>query len=280
MDQVPWTDNRSPCLIFVLRYDLRERSGTVFYRMTMKITSYLLLLGAFLSASLLPAQNAQPNCKNSAYILEQVKKGYDAKDHWSKVDLKVHLQEPRVGNPQRHTQLTLNRSDGYFEMSRPREGGTVKRVITSKGEEMSFLNGESEISEELRIKYRLNSETHAAMKRFYDIMYGLPMSVEEGFWEQIEPAEKSVFEGRDAYRINMVLNEELISKYWTLIIGVDDYQLLALEFTHPEEPDNEGELIKFEGEYEVDGVIFPRVRHWYLLGSNEYLGTDIIVEEL
>ena len=53
-----------------------------------------------------------------------------------------------------------------------------------------------------------------------------------------------------------------------------------LEFNHPEQPENEGEIIKFNGVYEINGMKIPRIRNWYAKGTNEYLGTDVIVGTL
>lgn len=221
-----------------------------------------------------------PNCKNSTYILNQVQEKYDSNQEWGTSEIKLHIQEPRVNNPQRYTKLNLKNSDDYFEMERFREDGIVKRILTGNGESKIFLNGESELSRAIIEQYRLNVERSLGHKKFYKLMYGLPMSLSNNFWEQIRPAQKAEYEGREVYRVAMELKDEMISKHWTLIIEVETYTLLAIEFNHPEDPGKEEEIITFEGEFDINGMKIPRIRNWYIKGTNEYLGTDIIVEEL
>ncbi|GJM33640.1 MAG: hypothetical protein DHS20C18_26410 [Saprospiraceae bacterium] len=165
-------------------------------------------------------------------------------------------------------------------MERFREDGIVKRILTGNGDSKIFLNGESELSEAIIEKYKLNQERSISHKNFYKLMYGIPMSITDKLWKKILPAQKAEYEGREVYRINMELNEKMISTYWTLIIEVETYKLLAIEFNHPDEPEKEEEIIKFEGEFEFNGIKIPRIRNWYIKGTNEYLGTDIVVEEL
>jgi hypothetical protein len=221
-----------------------------------------------------------PNCTNSAYIVNQVKEKYDVDHHWDTSEIKLHIQEPRVNNPQRYTKLNLKNSDDYFEMERFREDGIVKRILTGNGESKIFLNGESELPKAIIEQYRLNVERSIGHKKFYKLMYGLPMSISDVLWKQLEPAQKAEYEGMEVYRVAMELKDEMISKHWTLIIEVETYTLLAIEFNHPEDPEKEEEIITFESEFEINGMKIPRIRNWYIKGTNEYLGTDIIVEEL
>ena len=220
------------------------------------------------------------DCKNSTYILSQVKKQYDANNQWEASEIKLHIQEPRVGNPLRHTRLQLANSTDYFEMERFRKDGVVKRILTGTGESKIYLNNESNLAQEIIEQYRLNKERTLSHKKFYRLMYGLPMSLKETVWKKIAPAKKGTFEGKDVYRLSLELKDPMISKHWTLLIDVENYKLLGIEFNHPEEPGREEELIKFESEFEVDGIKLPRIRNWYIKGTNEYLGSDIIVEEL
>ncbi|WP_299529165.1 DUF6503 family protein [Ulvibacterium sp.] len=221
-----------------------------------------------------------PNCKNSVYILDQVKEKYDSNQVWETSEIKVHIQEPRVNNPQRYTKLSLKNSNDYFEMERFREDGIVKRILTGDGESKIFLNGESELPKTIIEQYSLNVERSRGHKKFYKLMYGLPMSLSDDLWKQIQPAQKAEYKGKEVYRVAVVLNEEMISKHWTLLIEVETYTLLGIEFNHPEDPGKEEEILTFEGEFEIDEIKIPRIRNWYIKGTDEYLGTDIIVEEL
>ena len=87
-------------------------------------------------------------------------------------------------------------------------------------------------------------------------------------------------ESKEAYSIKMELKEEIVSKYWTVITAVKNNELLAIEFNKPDEPGKEEEILKFKDSFEYQGVKTPRIRNWYVKGTNEYLGSDIIVDEL
>jgi|GEM_PF-1656660 len=241
---------------------------------TIQLLAVLLLIGVILGW-----KTNRPNCKNSVYILDQVKEKYDSQQVWGTSELKIHIQEPRVSNPQRYTKLNLKNSNDYFEMERFREDGIVKRILTGNGESRIFLNGESELSKTIVEQYRLNVERTKGHKKFYQLMYGLPMSLSNDLWEQIEPARKVTYAGREAYAVALELKDEMISKHWTLLIDVENYNLLTIEFNHPEDPDKEEEVLTFEGEFEINGMKIPRIRNWYIKGTHEYLGTDVIVEQ-
>ena len=239
------------------------------------------VLVALLLAPILLSWNTDTSdCRNSDYLLNKVKMKYDPGHTWNSSEIKLHVQEPRVGNPQRHTKLILKNDVDYFEMERFREDGLVRRILTGAGESQIYLNGESDLSEEVIKQYKLYVERTKSHKKFYKLMYGLPMSLTEDLWREIKPAEKRAFRGREAYHIKVSLKEEMISTHWTLIIDVENFDLLAIEFNHPEDPSTEGELITFEAKMQIGEMVLPRIRNWYALGTNEYLGSDIIVEAL
>ena len=242
-----------------------------------------ILLASILSLffmSMLPVESDFNKCKNSEYILNQSKKKHDSKSHWNQSEINFHIQEPRVGNPQRFSKIKLNNATDYFEIERNRAEGLEKRTINEQGKCTFSLNGSEEIPEEIQEKYGINKESTEFRKIFYQTLYGLPMSLTDDMIVEMKPAESIVYEDRDAYRVNIELKNSIISKHWGLLISTKDFKLLALEFNHPDDPDSVGEIIKFEGLVKVKGMELPRIRHWYEQGSDEYLGSDIIVEQI
>ncbi|MFD2588682.1 DUF6503 family protein [Croceitalea marina] len=218
--------------------------------------------------------------KNSIYILNQVKEKYDVSGNWKNSEIKIHIQEPRVGNPKRYTRLVFNNTSGYFEMQRTKDIGAIKRIININGESKIFVDGKSVLSNEIKEKYALNKQKTEEHKNFYKILYGVPMSLTNELWNTIEPAQSGEYQGKEVYRIDLVLKENVISKNWTLIISKEMDKLLAIEFNHPEDGADGGEILRFFGEYEFNGVKIPRIRNWYSQSQNEYLGSDVIIEKL
>ncbi len=204
---------------------------------------------------------------------------YDQSDHWDQAVLSMHIQEPRVGVPLRYTRLVLNNANNCFSMERYREDGVENRILRPDGDNEFTFNGESDIPEKIINKYKLNVERSASYRRNYQVLYGIPMSLTDEILSKISPAESVSYEGNTAYCISLELKEEIISKHWTLIISEDMNKILALEFRYPDQPDQETEILKFNDVITVDGIKIPRLRHWYFKDSNEYLGSDIVVEE-
>lgn len=104
------------------------------------------------------------------------------------------------------------------------------------------------------------------------------MSLSPEMWLSINEPKIVRFEGSDVYRIDLELKEPMISKYWTVMISVDDYVLTGLRFRHEDNASKEDELILFEGQYSVGAMTLHRFRHWYLFESRKYLGSDILLK--
>ncbi len=217
-------------------------------------------------------------CQNSTYILEQSKKQHDPEDAWPAAAISLHIQEPRHQTPQRFSKLRLDNRTGAFSLIREYETGTIERIIDEKGNAEILLNGSPDISEELRNEYRLNSENNFGYRSFYQTINGLPMSLTANKWQNISDAQTMNFDGREVYIIQLELKEPMISKYWTLMVATDNYNLVALRFRHEDSVDQEDELIKFDGDYRLGSMTIPRFRHWYLFDSREYLGSDVILK--
>ncbi|WP_350291486.1 DUF6503 family protein [uncultured Croceitalea sp.] len=131
------------------------------------------------------------NCKNSIYILNQVKEKYDASSNWKNSEIKIHIQEPRVGNPERYTKLFLNNTTDYFEMERTKDVGVIKRILNVNEKSEVFVDGKSDLTSEIKEKYALNVEKTKEHKNFYKTLYAVPMSITDKVWNTIDPAVKA-----------------------------------------------------------------------------------------
>ena len=238
----------------------------------------IVLFTAWLSVFSFQPDNPPAPCKNRQYIVAQSKLKDDTDQRWNQSEFRLHIQEPRVNNPQRYSRVVLNNASSYFEIERNRSEGTIKRIIDERGSFRALFNDNTDVPAEIIEKYGINQQRSQGYRNFYQAMYGLPMSVTKEFYDKMAPAEPIVFEGKEAYRISLELKQEMISKHWQLIISIEDYALLALEFYHPENPE-EGEIIKFQDNLRIDNITLPRMRHWYDKQTDEYLGSDIIVTE-
>ncbi|MCP9290586.1 DUF6503 family protein [Gracilimonas sediminicola] len=219
-------------------------------------------------------------CENSEYILKQSKNAHDPDNEWGDAILNIRIQEPRLQNPQRYSVLTLNNKTGYFSLIRDSEVGKVERIIDEEGAPVVLVNGSTQIDEATVNEYRLGEDRNAGYRSFYELMYGLPMSVSEDKLAGIEEGGLLSLEGQEVYGVRIELKEAMISKHWVLYFDKSDYSLAALKFDHSEDSSRPDEILMFDGEYKVGEITIPRFRHWYHQESGEYRGSDVILKDL
>ena len=106
------------------------------------------------------------------------------------------------------------------------------------------------------------------------------MSLTDDLIESIGDLQSSTYEGRQVYAIDIELKEVMISKNWQFSIDPHTYSLRALKLDHSGDPEWPDEIIVFDGEFQFKDIRIPRFRHWYLLDSGEYQGSDIIVRSV
>lgn len=211
-------------------------------------------------------------------ILTQSIKEHDSLGIWNQTKMNLHIQEPRVSNPYRYSILHLNNSNNAFVLTRNRDNYITKHIIESNGNSLILLDGKEEIDSMLIKKYRLDPSMNINYRKFYKSMYGLPMSLSNSLEKILETTE-DVFNGKECYKIELELKEEIISKYWNIYISKSNNRILGMDIIFPDKP-GEGERLYFEEIIEIEGIKIPRIRHWHKLKKNEYSGTDIIITEI
>lgn len=192
--------------------------------------------------------------------------------------MNLHIQEPRIANPHRYSILQLDNSTDFFKLSRNRDQHISEHVIDNNGNSFVLLNGKAETDTALIKKYRLDASRNIGYKSFYQLLYGLPMSLNDSLKEIVSVSE-SVFNEEQCFKIEMELKEPVISKFWNLFVSRSTMEIKGVEIIVSDKPDG-GERIYFDGLIMVNGIKIPRIRHWHELKSNTYSGTDVIIKEL
>ena len=243
--------------------------------------NYLLLLfvGLFLSCSEQQEKEHASAPMEATEILKKSQSIHDPNGEWDKLQWAVHIQEPRIGNPARYSKVRLNNANGAFELIRNREQHISKHVIDEKGEAKIYLDDSEEIADSLVEKFRLKPKRNAGYRDFYQLMYGLPMSLGEEIIVKMGEAELKDFNGMECYKIPIELKEAMFSKNWLVYIAKDSFKLKGVEVVFPED-ESKGERLYFEGEVNLQGVRIPRIRHWHEYASDDYSGSDIVLKEL
>ncbi|MEL6989514.1 MAG: hypothetical protein AAGK97_17015, partial [Bacteroidota bacterium] len=84
----------------------------------MRLTIYLFVIFVFFSCS---NEQEKGNGLDSKSILNNSKAFHDPNNAWEKASFMIHIQEPRVGNPQIYSIVKLNNVDDSFALIRNRE---------------------------------------------------------------------------------------------------------------------------------------------------------------
>ncbi|QTD39220.1 hypothetical protein JL193_08290 [Polaribacter batillariae] len=214
----------------------------------------------------------------SKQIIAKSIQKHDPKKQWETTSFKVHIQEPRNKNPHRYSIVDLNNKTGHFELQRNREAFISKHIIDENGNAKTFLDHKIVVDTLMIQKYRLNPKINVRYKRFYQLLLGLPMSLQSEkviIKDKIEP---TLYNKKEVYKINIELKEPLFSKYWNLYFSQEDYMLLGVEMMFPDNP-KKGERLFFDGIIKIDEILVPRMRHWYNM-EDVYTGSDIILTEI
>lgn len=226
----------------------------------------------------LPAGCEEKKELDPVQILQKSIDYHDPNGHWANTSFHVHIQEPRISNPGRYSILKLNRSFNSFELIRNREEHVSHHIIDSLGNSSVLLDGEKNFDSLLIGKYRLDPQRNAGYKKFYELLYGLPMSLKD-FQKNIVRATETIFNDKDSYKIEMELNESIISNHWNIYISRLNKEIIGVEIIFKDEPEK-GERLYFDGKFMINDMSIPRIRHWHELHNDNYLGSDLIIKSI
>ena len=226
-------------------------------------------------------------------ILEKSIQFHDKNNEWETANFKVIIEEPRIGNQFRHSQVALNNKTNYFKLQRNR-GDSISTHISQNGNYSSLLNGQFITDSLLIKKYRLEPNRNKGYHRFYKMFLGLPMSLAYEN-KKIKQLEEVNFNSIRSYKITLELEESiaggtilnaiksfknrkesLFSKDWILYIAKNDFRLIGLEMIYPDDLKAGGRII-FKDQFNINNISIPRIRHWRDL-DNTYRGSDILME--
>lgn len=238
--------------------------------------NYLLLSLSFL---LITSCSIPPPKPDAQTILDNSKAKHDPDNLWSELELTLHIQEPRPGNTARYSEVYLNNASGAFSLNRNRESSVATYQLDETGATKVLLDGSESFPDSLVEKYRLSSTGVPNYRNFYQVMYGLPMTLNENTLAELGTAVKKYYNRTPCYKIPVTLQDPLFSKDWIVYISQKDFTFKGMEIVFPNDP-RKGERLYFEGEIAINGVSIPRFRHWHEYHDDEYSGSDIIVKRL
>jgi len=242
----------------------------------MKKTS--ILLSVIITLSLISSCGQEAPRLNAEEVIHKSIQFHDPNKNWGSLNLKLHIQEPRIQVPLRFSEVYLNQLENTFKMNRSRESHIATYTIDKEGNNTVLLDNETSTDSTQIAKYFLAPERCFSYRKFYQTMYGLPMNLFD-ISERIEKVEQRLFNSIACHAVYIELKEAVIAKKWIAYFQQDDFSLVGLQFMN-EEHAEDSEIIYFDKTITISNVIIPRMRHWYSTSDSTYLGSDIIVTQI
>lgn len=213
---------------------------------------------------------------SSEEILHRSIKKHDPSKLWPNIHLALHIEEPRVANPKRYSQVHFNAYNPEFSLTRNRDEHFSEHLINANNEATVLFNGSAIFSDALAAKYFLSEERNYIYADSYKFMYGLPMSLHNSI-ANIEDAVSTQFNLHQVWQIPISLKKPVFSKQWILYIDKEEYVLRGIDIIR----ESGNERLHFEHQFWLENILLPRMRHWFGLdisqNQRDYLGSDIIM---
>ena len=131
---------------------MQESYGKFIPLTTMRL---IFLLISLLSLSwVIPESTVSERARS---ILAKSSTFHDPGTKWKDALLNFHIEEPRIGNPTRYSEIFLNVADGTFSLVRNREDHLATYIMDANGKPMVLLDGNESIDEEIRARYSVIS---------------------------------------------------------------------------------------------------------------------------
>lgn len=235
---------------------------------------YFLLLSLLIVISCQPAEKEY----SGEEILKKSIQKHDPKGQWNEAEFSLRIQEPRLQNPIRFSEVSINNGTNAFELKRNRDEKVATYAINADGVTRVLLDNKVVQDSILIDQYMLQHPRVKSYQRFYQIMLGLPMSLDSETIETIDSISAVEFNEKSSYRVEITLKKPIFSRHWNLFISTEDFTLLGVEMVFPDNP-NKGERLYFDKSIQLEEIQIPRIRHWYKLDET-YSGSDVIVKKL
>ncbi|MBX2876122.1 MAG: hypothetical protein KTR30_28630 [Saprospiraceae bacterium] len=233
------------------------------------------VFGSFLLISLAcNTQEKEAFAQDAQTVLERCFQFHDPDEEWASWAGTYVSVEPRLQVPGRKTKVQLQADGSFFDMERAYGKDTLHWTIKER-QYSTFVNGELVQDTATMQAYRLSQERADGYHNYYRTKLGLPMSLKGRYQLKQEAVEPMEWQGKTAFRLELEIADGPFSTAWELFVDSKNYQLLGYGFFPTEA---EGEYLVVDQLMEMGQMKWPRMRHWYSRGEDEYLGSDIILK--
>ncbi len=230
---------------------------------------------AFLFCLVLTAcQNGAP--KSGPELLEKSIAFHDPDKQWDTLKTHLFLSSTDTAGVESFFELKIDNTEDYFAHISHPDGKNIEKGV-SKGKEFFKINGDTVTSGADREKYDLNSKSVKFLHSFYMYLYGLPMKLQDEGAIIDRNVRSEVFKGKTYQTLGVTYKPEMGEEVWTFFMDPETSAMQAYRFMFS--PGSaEGEYVLLDEIVEVDGMKIPKVRKWFLVKGDQYLGTDKLLK--
>lgn len=229
-----------------------------------------------LVALLLLLSNCQSAKGPGDQMLDKTVAYHDAENKWPGLKAHLYLSNIDTAGKENLFELEIDNTDGYFSYITHADGKEIVKGL-SDGKAFYLLDGKREISEEYRKKYELTPDGVQWVHSFYKYLYGLPIKLKDKGAIVSDTVSTEAFNGKTYQTLNVTYEPGMGKEVWTFFIDPTSSAMEAYRFMFAP-GSNEGEFVLLNETLDVEGIKMPKVRKWYLVKGNQYLGTDNLLK--
>ncbi len=223
---------------------------------------------------LFTSQAIQAQTLSAAEIIEKSIAYHDPDGKMMKKKVTLHLIETRPNGSDRKSIVSFHIKKDKFVMVQHIDDHEIASTLNC-GKAKFYYDKETEFSNEIAEKYRLNEERVKMMKDYYQYLWLMPLKLnDEG--TNLNPLVKSKdFFGKESLEVRVTYDPGVGADVWYFYFNPTSYALQGYRFYHDEEK-NDGEYIILDEEVTFENVRIPKERKWYTHKEDKFLGADIL----
>lgn len=241
----------------------------------MKTILALPLIGLALMASLsISAQKGE--IPDPETLLKKAIEYHDPQGRWNQFAGDFVVVSTRPGRSSRTSYIRMDHPKSFFRIQINLDG--VDTALELDGDSCRLeYQGQTEFSEAIAGKHRLNCDRARMWRDYYSFLYGLPMKLKDPGTQISSSVLERRFKGSDYWVLEVKYDPETGSDTWYFFFDPESYAMRAYQFYH-DPAANDGEYILLEDEVDLSGMRIPRKRSWYTNAEEKFLGADVLLE--
>jgi len=207
-------------------------------------------------------------------LLEKSINYHDPQGKWTSLRAQMTLEQTRPDGNGRKSELTINNDEGYFQLVDSTDGHEIVKT-TIYDSCIVTLDGSQDFSEEMVEKYRLSDDRVRRMRNYYVYLYGLPMKLTDPGTNIGDEVATVEFNGKEYLELKVTYDEGVGSDDWFFYMNPETFAMEGYKFNHQ---NGKGEYIYLEGLTTIEGVKIPKLRKWYVIQDDRFLGADDLIK--